>query len=332
MADAGPQGAVVGSTSGSGPVAPPPDVGAENSFDVHEARKIANAYLSEGAEPPPAEGSNPSAADPAAEPKPEPAKAAEGSEDELTKEWVRFRNQDKRLKLKAQEFTAERAKHTEERAAFEAERAAHKAEVEAAKKHPLAALQRIGWSFDDLMAYVSKSGQIPQERILNEFKMQVDEELKTTREQLEEIKKEKASAERGKLIQTYEDAVTNEVKTTLDGYPNLKRFVGKFGVDKLLPKVFQQLHNCALQKNFLPPSKVLANFEEELSLVAPIFGSSPGQAGADSGSAQPEAVKPQPRPSPLTNDDVSERASNSADDDDDIETLRRKARAILAGG
>lgn len=329
MADAGPQGVVVGSTSGNGPVAPPPGPGADGAFDVVEARKIASAYLSDET---PVEGQDPPVADPAAEAKPEPAKTAEGTEDELTKEWVRFRNQDKRLKQRAQEFSAERAKHAEERAAFEAERAEFQATKERGKKHPLAALQSIGWSFDDLMAYVSKSGQIPQERIINDLKLQFDEETKTIREQLEEIKKEKASAERGRLIQTYEDAVTNEVKTTLDTYPHLKRFVAKFGVEKLLPKVFQQLHNNALQKNFLPPSKVLSSFEEELSMVAPIYGPSPGQAGADSGSAQPEAVKPQPRPAPLTNDDESERGSASAADDDDLETLRRKAKAILAGG
>ncbi len=328
MADAGPQGVVVGSTSGNGPVAPPPGPGAEGAFDVVEARKIASAYLSDDT---PAEGQDPP--DPAAaEAKPEPAKTAEGTEDELTKEWVRFRNQDKRLKLKAQEFSAERAKHTEERTAFEAERSEFQASKARAKQHPLAALQEIGWSFDDLMAYVSKSGQIPQQRILDEFKMQVDEELKKNRTELEEIKKEKASAERGRLITTYEDAVTNEVKTTLKTYPHLEKFVARFGVDKLLPKVFQQLHNHAIQKNFLPPSSVLRSFEEELSMVAPIYGPSPGQAGADSGSAQPEAVKPQPRPAPLTNDDESERGSITAADDDDLETLRRKARAILAGG
>lgn len=322
-----PAGVVVGSTSGNG--APPPDVG---GFDVDAARKAANALLADGADP-----SDPAAAD-AEHAKPaEPEKPKVGSEDELTQNWVRLRSQEARFKDR---IGKERGALQADREAFAKEKAEHELEVNPyresktkAKSHPLAALQEMGWTFDQLMDYVSRKGQIPQERIIADLKLQFDEETTKTRAQLEEIKAEKAKAEHGQLVSKYEGAVEHEVKTTLSQYPHLERFVAKFGHERLMPKVFQQLHQNALQKNFLPPSQVLRSFEEELSTVAPLFGTpSPSPGGAGSGPANLEAAKPNPSPMPMSNDDGSEVGSSAVDDDEDLETLRKRAKAILAGG
>ncbi len=297
-------------------------------FDEAAARGAAMKLL-EGAEPAPAEvlETEPEKSAPVVE-KPEPQ-----SEDELTKEWIRFRNQEKRFKDRAREHTAEREAFGKERESFAKEQAALQATRERAKKEPLAALQELGWSFEDLVNYVGKSGQIPQEKLINDLKLQQNEELQKIRDEIEQSKKAQAEQEKAATVSKFEGLVEHEVRTTLEQYPHLKAIADGEGFnDEVLPGVFKFLHQNALSGKYLPPSAAMQYYEQRLSMMAArLPGRSPPAPGGTVETVQPEAVKPRNGHSSLTNDDVSERGSSVAADDDDVATLRRRAKALLAG-
>jgi hypothetical protein len=335
----GAGGVVVGQTSPHGPAKTP---AGEAPFDAAAARAEAAALLSAQESLEGREGADTPDTDPAGEPKPaaKPAETKpepEGDEDENTRRWVRLRNQEKRfndrIAKERGEFNKERETFAKERETFQKEHESFKAAKARASKEPLSALKELGWSFEQLVDYVQKNGQVPQERIINDLKLSMDEEMQKTRAELEEIKNEKKTQERQQRINGFQQKVVDEVRTTIDGFPNLKRFLDKHGPEKVIPKVLWKMETEAKVKNYLTPSQVMGMFEDELSQVASLYETpSPAPGGAGQGPANPEAAKPRTRPEPLSNDDGSERGVHDVDDDDDDPIARRRrAKALLAG-
>jgi hypothetical protein len=323
---------VVGQTSSHGAA---PDTGGD--FDVAAARAEAAALLSakdtleggEGEDSP----DNPAEAPAPAEAKP----PAEGDADELTKNWVRLRDQERRFKVRMER---ERAEDAKAKTAWQSEKEAILKEVEPLKaakaraaKEPLSALRELGWEFPELVDYVQKNGQIPQERILKDLQMSMDEKMAAQQARLDEMDAREKEMTRGQRINTFQQAVVDEVRTTIEGFPNLNKFLAKHGPQKVMPKIFWKMETEAKVKNYLTPAQVMGMFEDELSQVAALYESpSPALGGAGSGPANPEAVKPRTRPELVSNDDESERGHRDVDDDDeDMESRRRRARALLAG-
>lgn len=313
----------------SAPVSAPEGDSGGGEFDEAAARSKAIEVLEGKKEPEAAV-----AEEKKPEPKPEPEKKTEdGSEDDLTKEWIRFRNQDKRLKERAREFSDEKGAFATEKETFAKEQSEFRATQERAKKEPLAALQALGWSFEDLVNYVGKNGQIPQEKLLNDLKLQNNEELKKIRDEIEASKKAQAEQEKQATISKYETLVEQEVRTSLAQYPHLQAIAEGEGFnEEVLPGVFKFLHQNALSGKYLPPSAAMQYYEQRLSMMAArLPGRTSPAPGGSVKSEQPEAAKPSNGHSSLTNDDVSERASTVAPDDEDLPTLRRRAKALLAG-
>jgi hypothetical protein len=325
------------------PAAAPADTGGGSApegdsggFDVEEARAEAQAVLA-GEEP-------------AAKAKPKPVEKPKEEVDppnatELDENWARFRSQEKRYKEKVRTELAEiettKSTLAAEREAFQKERSEYQARVEGGRRNPLTMLKEAGWEYPQLVAYIDSQGAVPHDKLMADFKLQVDQELEGTRTELQKIKEEKAKAERAQKISRYEGEVEREVGARIAEFPRLKRFheqmTRKGRPQQVLHAVFKHLHENALAKNYIAPSEALRHYEQQLA-DADLLGTDASPGGATPGGNQPEAVKPQvDNLSPLSNGDTSERASTPVIDDDDedspfdVEAARAKARGLLFG-
>lgn len=295
----------------------------------------------------PAEESTTDPADPTKE-KPRPQ-----TEEEFSKAFAALTHQERRLKTKVSEFHQERDAYKAERESWEKQRQTADQEwagrKERARREPLVALQELGWTLPQLVKYVGENGTIPQEKILEDLRLEhteglkkLAEEQKTLREQLDSERKEAMRLQAQRQISEYETNLANEVAATAkayaDRFPTLARALGT----KLGPAAQQRVLSVLVDhardnadaikaglKNPLALTDAMFYAEKELAELAGVFASpDAGQAGAK----QPEAGKPERSPLGSATSGIGSGAGlePAADDLSEEELFARAMRELNA--
>lgn len=290
-------------------------------------------------------GSQPESAPPDG-PKTEPAPPPEAEKTEdLSPEWAKLRAHEKRHKARVAEQTAtlnaQRAEIEKLKAEAEALRTEHTTWREKAKKTPLEALKLIGWDLASLTQYVANNGEVPQEKLLADMKIQMDEEVKALRQQIEESKKEKeterAQAERMRMEREageYEQRVASRIQSVFQAEPAKFPNLARVPPDVVKQKVLDiQIAEYERSQKSLAVSDAMLYAERNLAQVlAWVAGQGPGQAGTVQ-SVEPVAAKPsQTEAAPIGQRESTVRGHQKVDLDSMTDDERwQRAQKILAG-
>lgn len=218
----------------------------------------------------------------------------------------------------------------QERAHFQKVQAGFDELLDKAQKNPVAALETLGWTLDDLVKY-TESGEVPLERLQSSLEEKFKKELHQVREELENTRyqtnMERWHADVARGIQ----AVPQHAKH----FPNLAK---KLEQGKLDPRHLQQRIIKAQAAYFtqnkqkLELSQALGYIEQELEHQRQLWldeNPDPSQAGAVESAAAPEVQK-EPL---LTNNLASERRTPKSAgpiyEEMDEEDLKAEARRLL---
>jgi hypothetical protein len=280
-------------------------------------------------------------------PKTEPAPPPEPEEaKDPSPEWAKLRAHERRHKERVakhtEELRAERAKFAAEKEAYEREHGEFKSIKERAKKTPIEALTALGWTLQDLTKYVVANGEVPQEKILADMKMQQDEELKALRAEIESVKKQREDevrlTERQKMereAEGYEVKVKDLMQTVYQQDGAKFRYLSRIPQEVAHRKVLDiQLAYYQQTEKALAISDAMLQAERNLaqiySWVDPNGG--PGQAGSVQ-SVQPVAAKPsQSEAAPIGQRETTVRGIQKVDLDSMTDEERMdRARRILDG-
>ena len=221
---------------------------------------------------------------------------------------------------------------------------------EQAKQNPLSALKALGWSIEDLTRYVSENGVVPREKILQDLKVQQDEELKKRDERLKELNdkieaREKAeqAAATERAAQAYEQKTFEDMKSVLTSaeaakFPMLARVNGVKAHRAVLRYITTHYDKNeeaieAGEEKPLALTDAMIYAERELAELFPGgVPQAPGQAGTIQ-LEKPGAAKPEVPP--ITQRDLSARTVTppSEDEDDKLTPEERweKAKKVLEG-
>lgn len=333
--------------------APPPPAPPAESSDVGGDRGAESDLLKEamaalkGEEAPPAAENE--------KPKVEEKPKEELTQKKLSDGFAKLAAKEDRFERRSAEQTA---KLQAERAAFEAERAQVaplREAMEKAKTSPLEALSLLGWTYQHLVDYVMKDGQIPQEkfaeRLTNEHKSAYEKlqaeiaELRSGREQ--ERQAYEAQQETSRQEHAVRELFKGDDAPGATKYPN---FYAKFSEDpgnaaglmvdvqNLLTAHYNQ--TCVRDDKGrivrpgekVDPERAVMHIESILAKMQ-IRPRNPGQPGAVSQTANAGAARQQ-APKPLTPRDYSVTSMPSDEEilamtDEEREAL---AKRIVSGG
>lgn len=281
-----------------------------------------------------------------AKPKVEEKKEEPLDEAQLSRSYARLRSEEKRFDRRKQEQSAKYLQDVESHkasvAAFEKQKQEFESNVERARREPLMALKLLGWGYDDLVKYVA-DGNIPMDKIREDFRIQLDERGKKSQEELAAIKKEleetKAERVRESQIreaQAYESRVFGEIDGLLKQDPAKFRYLSRADRDEVNREVLQaMIDHYQSSGEVLALSDAMLYKEKRLEKVASWLRDHPEAAspGGAVKSANPGAAKPETEEArPISQRETAVRGVQKVDlnamTDEEREELSRR---ILSG-
>lgn len=264
---------------------------------------------------------------------------------EISKSFAALKHKTKRFDDDRAAFNAEKtefeAKKTADSADFEKQRSEFNAHVEMAKKNPLSALKALGWSPEQLYAYIEKDGQVPPERLIESAKAELKKELEDLRaERAKETEEKKArdaealKAEQRTQADGFARRVGLEIADVADAevakYPYTRNVILK-NPGLVHRAVLNSIaSHMAKEKKVLAVSDAMMQFEEQAKANAEMLGlppisSDPRQAGAVQ-PANPGNIEPISKSDAAKSGLVPKRAPDEMSDDERYELGLRLAR------
>lgn len=325
------------------PGAEPAAAGGEPAADLGEDALLEKALGELNGEEPPAAQAEPE------KPKPAPAPKKDAAPDgwdeaqasrafaKLSAEQKRF---DARKQEQSQKYLADVASFEAKQKAFEQESAEWRTAVSKAKDSPLQALKALGWTYDQLVQYVAKEGVIPSEKLRSDLKLELDEVSKSSRAELEAVKKElaeaKAERERQAAMEkarTYETSVYEGVDAALAAEPEKFRHLARIPAERRNTAILNYMvAHYEKTGEALAISDAMLYGEQEAKEYASWYASEAARQEGAVQSANPGAAKPETEARPISQRDQSVRGVQKDPDEMTDEEREQEALRILASG
>lgn len=326
----------------NGAATPPP--AAESSGDGEAELLAKSQAILNGDEETPAESNEETPASPEKKEAPkEEKKEPEPDQAELSAGFARLRAEQKRFEKRKQdghaEYLAREEKLKAESAAFEKSKQEWEEKVKGASSSPLKALKALGWEYTDLMKYVA-DGNIPMEKIREDFQIQLSEHQKkllaeheASKKEIEQLRQERERERLQRDASAFEERLFAEadelIKAEPEKFRNLAR-VPREHRNKAL--IDQMLQHYTEHKVPLALSDAMLYQERGASTYASWFAREAASPGGSVQSENPGAAKPETEPRPISQRDASVRGVQKKNLDDLTDEEREElSLRILAG-
>lgn len=224
------------------------------------------------------------------------------SEEELSKSWTAYRAKQKRLVAERAAFAEEQRKSTERQATLDKRQAELDSIETEGKTNPVKALERLGYTKDQVLEFLASDGKIPpevmlknaaaeQQKKLDDIQKKLDEQTAEAEERKKasieaQRQQERVSVERGVAESMVDVLVQEKAK-----YPTLLRVAQKAGPEALKMVLNEVAEHFKKTKNVLAISDAMVQVEQALKAHAAIFVDAQA-AAAVADTRQAGAVEP----------------------------------------